>query len=316
MNRTTLVCLSFLWLVFAPNEALSKQLSFQKKQTEEATIFKYRWFDGERHFAINFALNNFSLQQLPDSPIRYNNQLLQQEIVAAIRRYAVEVSADGVQVVISRLGLTTEYQVRAPNDKVAKATLAHIENLQEKVKREYYKENYFLNYTSPQGETGIQHDFERYVEDSKNALMPIVDAIKAIQQNTKDYREFISIALSWVQSIPYNDLRSRISSNGSGFASPKDLILQNRGDCDSKSTLFAALLQAYNEQIKVSMVLLPNHALLAIGLRALPNEKTVKHEGVPYVLIEPTGPAYFKIGEADEDSLLAIRNRQYSLAPL
>ncbi|GLR72584.1 hypothetical protein [Agaribacter marinus] len=301
---------------FATQDAQASQLGFQKKSNVEGHTFSYRWFDGEKHYAIQFPLANATLNQLPNSPIRYNNDLLQQEIVAAIRRYAVDVSGEGIQVVIKRLGLNTEYQVRAPNDKVAKETLREIDELQDTVKAEFYEKNFFLTYTSPLGEKAIQHDFARYVHDSKDGLNSIVDAIKSIQENQKDYREFITIAMSWVQSIPYDDLRNRISSNGSGFASPKDLILQNRGDCDSKSTLLAAILKAYNEQIKLKMILLPKHALLGVSLRALPNEKTITSDSIPYVLLEPTGPAYYKIGEADDDSLMAIRNRQYRLASL
>ncbi len=302
--------------IFTAQDTHASQLGFQKKNQVEGHSFSYRWFDGKKHYAIQFSLANTSLNQLPESPIRYNNNLLQQEVIAAIRHYALDVSEQGVQIIIKRLGLNTEYQVRAPNDKAANETLEKINELQDTVKAEFYEKNFFLTYTSPLGEKAIQHDFARYVHDSKDGLNSIVDAIKSIQENQKDYREFITIAMSWVQSIPYDDLRNRISSNGSGFASPKDLILQNRGDCDSKSTLLAAILKAYNEQIKLKMILLPKHALLGVSLRALPNEKTITSDSIPYVLLEPTGPAYYKIGEADDDSLMAIRNRQYRFASL
>jgi hypothetical protein len=56
--------------------------------------------------------------------------------------------------------------------------------------------------------------------------------------------------------------QDHISSNGSGFAAPRQLSLNNKGDSDSKSTIFLALLKSYKPRLAATMAFLTNHALV------------------------------------------------------
>ena len=130
----------------------------------------------------------------------------------------------------------------------------------------------------------VQNDYVQYARESLDGLQPVAEAIKATQQNPTDPREFTLVAMTWLQSIPYNDLLSRNDSNGAGFLAPIDLLRRNIGDCDSKSTLLAALLKAYDKRLNVYMVLLPKHALLAVFLPRTTNKHCILTAVICYLL--------------------------------
>ena len=48
-------------------------------------------------------------------------------------------------------------------------------------------------------------------------------------------------------------------------------------------------------------------------LTAESGDKTVNHQGVTYVLAEPTGPASYLLGKIAPESELAINNSRYTL---
>jgi hypothetical protein len=214
---------------------------------------------------------------------------------------------------VRRQGDRLTYSVKSRDQSVAQATLLELQEEAENAKSMYLNAHFYTSYTSPAGASAIKHDHSKYAAQSAGALTPLVEAIKAMQVNPNDAREFIAISLSWIQSIPYDTLENRISSNGAGFVSPRDLLQQNKGDCDSKATLFAALLRAYSASVRQKLILLPEHALLAVAIRARPDDAIVTHDGIEYVLLEAVGPGYFEIGEVADSTLIGIRNRQYTL---
>ncbi|MDP5040425.1 MAG: hypothetical protein NWQ26_06095, partial [Paraglaciecola sp.] len=125
-------------------------------------------------------------------------------------------------------------------------------------------------------------------------------------------RIYVNLLLSWVQSIPYNELEDRMSSNGAGFLPPLALIRENIGDCDSKSVLTAGLIRSLLPEIKLVMVYLPQHALLGISLPHRSNEQTFNFGGSDYLLMEPTGPALMPLGTVAASSERAINSRLFS----
>jgi hypothetical protein len=66
-------------------------------------------------------------------------------------------------------------------------------------------------------------------------------------------------------------------------------------------------------EVKMSMVYLPNHALLAIVLPFRTNEQTIDIDGMDYLLMEPTGPAKIPLGEIANRSASDIAGSMYSL---
>ena len=275
--------------------------------------FAYQWeIDGKRT-EFSFALSNQDLQAMPSSSAVFSNQIMQREMQVALIKYAQSLDPKVARVEIKKRSQGLEYGVKSRSPEQAQSIMQTLKAKSAEAKKAYLKKHFYTEYVSPTRVSAIKQDHVRYARLSADALTSVVTAIKAQQVNANDAREFVQFALNWIQSIPYDTLENRMSSNGSGFVSPKDLLLQNQGDCDSKATLLAALLLNYNQNIKQKLVLLPKHALLAVALPKRPNEEGLKFDGIEYVFLEAAGPALFDIGEVGDTTLRAIANRQYSI---
>jgi hypothetical protein len=106
-------------------------------------------------------------------------------------------------------------------------------------------------------------------------------------------------------------LESRITSSGSGFNPPLQVLWENQGDCDSKMTLTAALLRALMPRIDMTLIYIDGHAFIGIDIPGQANEVTIEHNEVKYLLAEPTGPALLPLGTLAPESELAINQGHY-----
>jgi hypothetical protein len=275
--------------------------------------FSFTWKAKERAYQLDFALDQQAVNEMPSTRPAFSNPMMQRHMQVALLKMAKSYDIREARIDVRRQGDRLTYSVKSKDQSVAEATLIELQKQAENAKALYLDEHFYTSYTSSTGANAIKHDHEKYAAQSAEALTPLVEAIKGMQVNPNDSREFIAISLSWIQSIPYDTLENRMSSNGAGFVSPKDLLQQNKGDCDSKATLFAALLRAYSASVRQKLVLLPEHALLAVAIRAKPDDVVVTQDGIEYVLLEAVGPGYFEIGEVADSTFMGIRNRQYTL---
>lgn len=311
--RTVVAC---VLLVSVCLNAHAQQSIFRAIPNTQETRFSYEWKQQDRSYNLQFNIPNAALLSMPDSPSTYNKRVFQEAVYSQVMQEAKRIDPRLGRINIDKNSNGLSFRVQSKQSGAAQKILNKLSAVHEQAQKDYYTNNFFIQYQTPARENGIRHDHAKYTELSSLSLRPIVEAIKAIQQQPTNPREFVEIALTWIQSIPYDKLENRLSSNGSGFMSPRDLLLQNKGDCDSKSTLMAALLRAYNPRIDLQMVYLDNHALLGVAMRAMPKDQTVNKNGSRFVLLEPTGPAQLKIGEVADTTKMAIRNRQFDLAAL
>ena len=128
-----------------------------------------------------------------------------------------------------------------------------------------------------------------------------------------DSRAYFSLILSWLQSIPYDTLEDRVVSNGSGYAPPISVLMQNLGDCDSKAVLASSMVRAFLPTTKMIVLYLPNHALLGIALTPMADDRTIEYDGDVYVLYDPTGPALIPFGQVSEDTERNIVTGRYQV---
>lgn len=321
--------LSCLYLLIVACIALTHSSAINAQQTHFSaarggvnTNFDYKWRTQEGEYTLSFTLDSRSLYAMPPSPPNYSPQVFQSHVYVQVMQAAklIDPKLAKIEVKKNNSGLSFNVSSRHGGEQ-AQQVLDKLKSVHDKAQDDYWTDNYFVKYKAPNGASGIRHDHAKYTANSSEALLPLVDAIKQLQNNPSDAREFIQIALSWIQSIPYNRLEDRLSSNGAGFISPRDLLLQNQGDCDSKSTLMASLLTAYSPRADIQMVYLPEHALLAVDLHSLnlrenANELTLSSNEANYVLLEPTGPAQLHMGEVAPSTKLSLRNRQFNLASM
>lgn len=303
-----LVCCG-LW----PQALMAKQIQYQHSAGQVEQQFSYSWQHQNATYHLKFAIPTSSFNAMPNTQPAFSNAIMQREIEVALLKYAQTIDPKSARISVQRQSTKIEYGVKSTSRQSGTKIMERLKTISKEARRSYLDSHFYTDYTSLLGQSAIKHDHAKYAHLSHEHLRPIVDAIKAMQQNSNDPREFIRIALSWMQSIPYSTLEDRISSNGAGFVSPKDLLQQNQGDCDSKATFLAALMKAYSTGVRQKMVLLPEHALLAVAIGARPNDRSINHEGIDYVLLEAAGPGYFDIGQAADTTLMGIRNRQYTL---
>jgi hypothetical protein len=166
----------------------------------------------------------------------------------------------------------------------------------------YFHERYYRK-----GRGGILiPDYPRIAIESVSEIAPITAAWRQ-RVRAAPRRDDIDALLGFFQSIPYDTLQSRGTSNGAGFATPPALIARNRGDCDTKSVALAALLHSLAPKLPIVMVLLRDHALLGIGIAPDKGDATLTHAGNRYVLIEPVGPGLRATGKVDRLSRKRVK---------
>ncbi len=169
----------------------------------------------------------------------------------------------------------------------------------------------------------IRPDHVRVATDSSPELLEVAQTLQrviitsATEEQKQRYQNdekamVVAGLLNFVQSIPYDPLQSSDGLRGVTFLMPEQVLAQNRGDCDSKSTLMMSLLLALYPDLPQAIIYVPDHALLAVSLP----DRTGKAEsitiaGKPYLPLEVTGPAEIPPGVTGEKSRLFIRNNQY-----
>lgn len=100
----------------------------------------------------------------------------------------------------------------------------------------------------------------------------------------------VQTAISYVELPP--EQNGRVTA---GFAPPLEVFMEGRGDCDAKSALLASILLNWNK-VKLIGVGLPSHYLLGILQHPAKGDAFVEHDGLTYVLMEPSGPAWVPPG--------------------
>ena len=307
-----LITVVSLLLFFMSFEAASQQERFFKNRSESGIEFNYQWQSSEGPKKLTFLLPHADIDKLPNSAPAYNSALAQNYIHRSLLGYAKAIDPREAKILIKRSGSSLNMQVSGKESEKVNEITEALGRKHDEAEAEYLRKNYYTPFKNEMGQAAIKHDHLRYANESSHNISNIVDAIKEQLGNPSNPREFIDFTLNWLQTIPYDTLENRISSNGSGFAAPRQLLLNNKGDCDSKSTFFLAILKSYNPNLSAEMIFLPNHALVGISLKANKTDEKIMQNNLSYILAEPTGPAQYKLGEIAPSSKMAIRNRQFT----
>lgn len=169
---------------------------------------------------------------------------------------------------------------------------------------EYLAQHYFVQDQDPMGQAVVRYDYARLVQTLAPELATLATQLQAVTEqaqpqqsppNAEEQRRMIGWMLDFVQSIPYRELGSSTTERGLSFLLPRQVLAQNAGDCDSKMVLMAGLLRSRFPKLPLTLVLVPNHALLAVGMAAQAQDKQLPANGG--VLLEVAGPGAFPPGQ-------------------
>lgn len=197
---------------------------------------------------------------------------------------------------------------RKVNQKTVDKFMDTIEKEQQRLTTEYFKERYY-NYNSKENSVRPAHGViaKRYV----TAMRPVARALQA-DMNGNDSRDVTNHVLNFIQSIPYDTLEDMRTTNGAGFQTPYGVIHANKGDCDSKSVMFAAIMRNLYPYARIIVVYVPGHALVGFDYPKGKDDYAIHVDGTTFVLAEPVGPKNSKLGEISPKALSVMRRGAYS----
>ena len=298
-------------MLFFMAKGQAQQLSFTKTQIEQSYSFHYQWLDHSKtKQEISFTLAQEGLFERFRNFKNYQNSYAQKTILRRIKKHMQRNPIAGVQIRYRQQQDNYFIEARGlDNDKVANA-YQELARLEAKITKEYLKETYYQAFTNHQQISGIKVNHVSIANDSV-ADLKVLKPMILEQVSIQNIRKATNFVLSFVQSIPYSTLESRLTSSGAGFNPPLQLLWQNQGDCDSKMTLTAALLRALMPRIEMALIYIDGHAFIGINIPAEAGEVAIEHEEVNYLLAEPTGPALLPLGKLAPESELAINQGHY-----
>ncbi len=292
----------------------AEQLMFKQTTTPDAYAFSYQWLDAQlAPQSISFELPKASVEASPIRQPNYKPEIAQRYVTVTLLKEAQKVDPRDARINIAPNRGSIDIKVKSRDSKKAQALSQHLQQIHDDTFNEYLETRYFTRFTTIFNQRAIKPDHLRYIRESVKTLVPVSQAFYEKIKENSDPRAYFSMLLGWIQSIPYDALEDRVTSNGSGFAPPVGLLFQNLGDCDSKAVLASSMVRAFLPSTKMIMVLLPNHALVGVALTAKDGDTTLQHNGQTYILYDPTGPALIPFGQVSKDTERYIATGRYQV---
>jgi hypothetical protein len=280
------------------------QTKFEVDKANGRWTFDVRWTDAEgaAHQA-EFVLPAAAVRADIDEAMRFRQKEAAQFMLGEIRSWAASRRGPKVS---ARANAAGEIRISAKGSdrKKVKEALAEASEVREQALETYMAEHGFTWL-----DDGIVPDHIRHVQDYAGDLAPVV---RALGGPGDDPRAFASLALGFVQSIPYE----QASKQRDRYRRPLSLLGRNRGDCDSKATLYLALMHQAWPELPVAMVDIPGHAFVGLGIEAEKGEQDLKDGDQRWLLAEPVGPAMAPLGELGKKSKRRARRRKVELKVL
>lgn len=307
--KTFISLLSLALLLITTVQA--KQLSFTKQVQENSYTFSYQWLDHDKvRQKIHFNLTKPALFERFRMLRPYQGEFAQKKILRAIKKQLRQQPLTGAKAVFKQQQGKTVIQVEGQDNEKIAVAYKKLKEIEQEVTKKYFQKNYYQHFTTHDQQTGIKVDHVNIaqvsVPDFKGLKPIILDKV-----SIENIREVTNFVLSFVQSIPYSTLESRLTSSGAGFNPPAKLLWENQGDCDSKMTLTATILRALMPRIAMAMIYIDQHAFIGIAIPAMAGEVSIEYQQINYLLAEPTGPTLYKLGTIAPESELAINQERY-----
>lgn len=289
----------------------AKQFSFIKKAHKNHYNFSYQWLDHNKaRQTISFSLTKPALFERFRVLKPYQGEFAQKTILRTMKKQLRQQPLTDAHVVFKQQQGKTAIQVKGLDEEKITAAYQKIKIIEQEVTTKYFKKNYYQRFTTHDHQTGIKVDHVNIALDSV-ADFKVLKPIILDKVSIENIRKVTNFVLSFVQSIPYSTLESRLTSSGAGFNPPAKLLWENQGDCDSKMTLTATILRALMPRIDMAMIYIDEHAFIGIAIPVQTDEVSVEFQGINYLLAEPTGPALYKLGNLAPESELAINQGRY-----
>lgn len=286
----------------------AQQTAFNARELGGQVVMAYQWRD-------LYGKIRQLVFRIPYDDMKRGEQEFTLFSNAAAAEYAyraVKAKADGYTgpftVRVDRQGQSFGVQASGNIDQAKmQLVMMDLEQAQNDANAAYMRKTYYTKVD----DTHIMPDHKRLAKRYAPALAPLTAELKR-QTPGLGVRERTDFLLNFLQSIPYDTLQSRYTSNGAGFQTPYGLFYGNKGDCDTKSVALAAALRGMYPSLRLTMVYVPNHAFIGVGVKQGPKDYALRMGGGVFVLADPTGPALTRLGEVSPDALRALKSGAFS----
>ena len=271
--------------LFASPLALAEQNAFSVNKEPDEWRFDVAWTDaGGRDRQVEYSLPTDAVESDLAVPLRFQVRDANAELVQVINDYGN--ATKGVQISAVQRGKKVAISGRARSRNALKKAKVGLKSVQRRAERRYLKAHGFTKLRGRIIPNHAQHA-HRYAERVEPLAL-------ALGSGELKRRAFAKRAVSFVQSIPYEQGRN---GRDKGFRLPLSVLARNKGDCDSKATLYLALMKAAHPSLDSVFVYIKGHAFVGLGLRPAAKDVTFRADGRTWVLVEPVGPALSPIGQ-------------------
>ncbi len=172
----------------------------------------------------------------------------------------------------------------------------------------YYRDHGFVPQRSAGGSVKLSVDIPLMVRRNGVRVRPLATELGRVT-TAKGYRadQTIAAAAAFVQTtLTYR--QPPMSEGGrqiAGFYPPPRALELGSGDCDTKSALLAAVMSNFTGTHMVG-VHIPGHYLVGVDRVPRVGDAFVEYRGVPYVLVEASGPAMLAPGTITDATQTAL----------
>lgn len=297
-----------LCMLLAAPLTIAAPMQLNMQQLPEHTQFTYRYASMGQAQQLRFAIENKNLTNHFRQFRAFKPVMLQHYLWRDLRAHVAQYP--GAKLRKLPPADLLNYQLQTADTTLRQQLNAELAQLTKERTAFYLHQQYYHQLELPWGELVIIPDHQRFMQDSLQDLLPLATAWHNTLVNMPT-RQSLAMLTSWIQQIPYQDLSNRAQSSGESFNPPLKLLKENRGDCDSKAVLLAALLRMLLPDVRLAMVYLPEHALLAVQLTPTNDDMSVSIEGRDYLLVDATGPAQLAPGQIAPQYEIYTRNDHF-----
>ena len=288
----------------------AKQLEFHLQKGSSEWSFSYEWKDAKKKMnEVSFSLPATAVQADAAIPVNPRMRELVDVEVKAAQDYAGTLHGIKLKVWRDDLSLRMSASTKTKTRKALKAALNGANDAAQAAADRWLEQNGYMRVD----ETTIMVDYTRIVADYVDDVGPVAQALGAAdvdRSNEESVRAYLVRVLSFVQNIPYE---SRSKNGGdAGFRRPLSLLARNKGDCDGKAALFLALVRAALPDVPAGIVIVPDHAFVAVAVTPRKGDTTFKKDGVKYVAMEPVGPAVLRVGKLGSTAASRVRTGRFT----
>lgn len=151
-------------------------------------------------------------------------------------------------------------------------------------------------YTYDRDRRELLINYEDIVHDFRDVIGATHEFFQA-RDVGKSQSAMINDRLNFLQSITYDDLKT----DPFGMYTPIRMLVEKRGDCESKQTYMAGLLKLLYPSRDVYLVLLPDkeHIVAAVEMPEAPENLTYFKDGKRYLIVDATGPSFVDVTDTN-----------------